>query len=172
MRHYIHHIDRTWRGYVNGRSELLWTISRQTVDAMELHVPAWSLFDRTALQKRFQTRDLFPEVVDWIERQEIWSNIVKTPTLIPSFHTFFEDMKFLRNPAMVMKRLIPPSAKSIRTGMSQIFQQGAPNRGVCWIQTSESTFVEIPGSTDDQFEFGYRQIWLYAWRHRPEEGRK
>jgi hypothetical protein len=29
----------------------------------------------------------------------------------------------------------------------------------------EESYVWVYGSGEDQFEFGYRQVWLYAWRH-------
>ncbi|KAJ0100649.1 uncharacterized protein J7T55_010252, partial [Diaporthe amygdali] len=66
-----------------------------------------------------------------------------------------------------MRQLFGPSKLSTREAMWHIFTgRGLPHQQ--WplqVGEGESNCRWERGSGEDQFEFGYRQVWLYAWRH-------
>ena len=102
------------------------------------------------------------------ERQAIWDALRSFDGLIPTLFSFSEDVKYLLACADCMKRLIvdsPDAPDTIYTIMEANFRQADPSTGRYVLQESASSFSTRPGTENDRFELGYRQLWLYAMRH-------
>jgi hypothetical protein len=95
----------------------------------------------------------------------------KKEGIIPSLHTFFKDLWYLKSCANCMKRLVAPAkcSPTIKSAMRAAFD---PGNAQFLIQTSETGFRHYSRSQADPAELGYRQLWLYAMRHYPRLSKK
>jgi hypothetical protein len=167
MVNYLRGISRTFVDVIlGGRKDLMASVDAPTVKALELRVPGRSVTDMDVLEKLFRTGQLFPLIRNNTDRQQIWQNIRRVDKLITTLYTFFEDVKYIEEPARILWQLLPPTEdkQSLRTRMSAIFSTSLLRDGHCFIQESEDQYREVRGSSADQLELGYRHLWLMAWR--------
>jgi len=144
----------------------------KTVKLVELRAPGFSPEDRSILKKYFRDSDIFSAIRDRTSRQILWENLKKAKNPIPSLYSLFEDLKYLKAPAKIMRQLFPKSRHSTYEAMNRIFKSRNLESNTYFIQHSEGTsdefFWKYHGTRLDQFEFGYRTVWLHAWRHWTE----
>jgi len=136
-----------------------------TVEALQLRAPGFSQQDLAALETPFRARRLFPAIQNQQYRSEIWNNLQKEKRLIPSLWSFFEDIKFLKGPAKIMRHLFAKTELTVYRAMEEIFTACNQNEDELVLQNSERSFRSKSGRSVDQFKFGYWQLWLYTWRH-------
>ncbi|PTU22239.1 hypothetical protein P175DRAFT_0529274 [Aspergillus ochraceoroseus IBT 24754] len=160
---YLRHIRHFWLSLVDGNPIASKKIDHDTVDQLQSLAPGSCSDAKIAkeLVLRGQVFAAFSEA----ERIGIWARMQRFDGLIPSLYTFFEDFKYLVSYAHCIKRLLGHVKGSIHTTMNHMFV--APPEGECLIQTSDSSFRTARVSPMEQFELGYRQVWLYAMRHYP-----
>lgn len=141
---------------------------RFTVEALQLRAPQASGDDLSQLKTLFGSGKLFPEIREEEKRRLIWNNIPRIACLIPSLYTLFEDLKLLSPCVKIIKALIePPFKGSLHDMMEQQFSGANQAPGAVVMQDTETVFNLCEGSATDQFEFGYRQLYLFALRHFP-----
>jgi hypothetical protein len=139
---------------------------RFTVEALQLRAPQASGDDLSQLKTLFDSGKLFPEIREEEKRRPIWNNISIIACLIPSLYTLFEDLKLLSPCVKIIKVLIePPFKGSLHDMIEQYFSGANQTPGAVVTQDTETTFSMREGSVTDQFEFGYRQLYLFALRH-------
>ena len=137
-----------------------------TVKKLELRAPGSSTDDVKVLRQLMKDDILFSAVKDLERRQSILNNLLAIDGLIPSLYTFFEDLKFLKAPERIVRSLIkPPFEDSLREMIKPYFLDTNQSPGVIYFQDSETTFKSGAANWEDRFEFGYRQLWLYATRN-------
>jgi hypothetical protein len=101
------------------------------------------------------------------QRDTLWSNAceVSRQSLIPSLYTFFEDRKFLACAEACMRTIMDLSAReTITTHLTTLFTDANQSKDKCIIQTSETSFKEIPGDIEQRLELGIRQLWIRCFR--------
>ncbi|KAF4451416.1 hypothetical protein F53441_5584 [Fusarium austroafricanum] len=167
---YLLHILRVWESILGGKKSLLCCVDRQTIELLQLRAPGYSSHDASVVSKGIREGKIFPAIRHQSTRKSIWKTLKSLPCLIPSLYSFFEDLKYLHPPAKVLRQLVSPSKYSIREAMWRIFTaQGTPeNQWLLQTGDGENDYQWQQGSSSDQFEFGYQQIWLYAWRYWSE----
>jgi hypothetical protein len=141
----------------------------ETVKAMELTAPGACEQDAIMLSRNL-TKGLIFKGFNDRERAHIRANILalSADRLIPSLHSFFEDINFIQGPAECVKRLVSRSLKNYFTDANQ-------NSQSCEFQVSASKFETRPGTPADRLDLGYRQTWIMAMREYraiPSRGRK
>ena len=142
---------------------------RFTVEALQLRAPQASDDDLSQLKTLFDAGKLFPEIREEEKRRSIWNNIPRIACLIPSLYTLFEDLKLLSPCVKIIKVLIErPFKGSLHDMMEQHFSGANQTPGAVVTQDTETMFNMCEGSVTDQFEFGYRQLYLFALRHFPQ----
>lgn len=144
-------------------------IDQYTVDMLQLRAPTASRADAKAVKGLIMSGEVFAGFSE-PERITIWERMQSSEAcdyIIPSLYTFFRDILYLEVCADGVKRLVVPNKKhpTVRSAMNHIFQHNRSGEG-CLVQTSETTFRHADAGAE-RFEFGYRQIWLYAMRHYP-----
>ncbi|GKZ39270.1 hypothetical protein AbraIFM66950_012193 [Aspergillus brasiliensis] len=144
---YLGHIRHFWLSLVDGNSIASKKIDHDTVDQLQSLSPG--SFNDAKIAKELVLRGRVFAAFSEDERIGMWARMQRFDGLIPSLYTFFEDFKYL--------------AQS--TTMNHMFV--APPEGECLIQTSASSFRTTRVSPMEQFELGYRQVWLYTMRHYP-----
>jgi hypothetical protein len=138
---------------------------RFTVEALQLRAPQVSGDDLSQLKSLFDSGKLFPEIREEEKRRSIWNNIARIACLIPSLYTLFEDLKLLSPCVKIIKALIErPFKGSLHDMMEQRFSGANQTPGEVVMQDAETVFNMCEGSVTDQFEFGYRQLYLFALR--------
>lgn len=137
---------------------------RPTVEELQLK----SAEDLAALEPSFRKGKLFHDIQRQQDRQSIWKNLQEVPGLIPSMYSFFEDFKYVNPLAKILKRLFGKTKDTVYQAMGQIFSGCNQKDDEYIVQQSERSFRSESGNLSDQFEFGYRQVWLYSWRHFTE----
>jgi hypothetical protein len=141
----------------------------ETVKAVELTAPGACEQDAIMLSRNLTKGCIF-KAFDERERAHIKANILalSADRLIPSLHTFFEDINFMQGPAECVKRLVSRSLKNYFTDVNQDSQS-------CKFQVSASKFETRSGTPADRLDLGYRQTWIMAMREYraiPSRGRK
>ena len=135
------------------------------MELLQLRAPMASWTDKKFIQEVMKSRVLFPSIVGDEHRRMILNNLQRVPNLVPSLFSFFEDVKYLSLAREVLQKLIESPTQSIYDGLREAFSSERLPVGHLEHQRTESSFVSHTGSTHDQFEIGYKQLWLYALRH-------
>ena len=171
MLHYLNHLHHTWTGILDNDVSLLDHVDDCTVDAVQLRAPHISRVDRNFLHHSMTSGTLFPSIKDASTRGRIKENLLSVKHLIPSLHTFLEDLKYLKPCAKIMRRLL---SNPIKTTLHQAFHlHFSEFNDTCRkipIQTDEFSFSQVEGSQEECFQLSYRQLWLYSFRHFPLMG--
>ena len=139
-------------------------VDQVTVKAVELKAPKSSRRDARELQGLLVSGQIFSGF-SLNGRETIWSGLCTISGLIPSLHTFFEDLKYLEACAGSMRHLVSPSPKhtmcsalnSIFFGIDQLV-----------IQESHSTYSTQLGRSPKNWHSTYPQLWLYTMRDYPD----
>ncbi|KAF5857599.1 hypothetical protein ETB97_005528 [Aspergillus alliaceus] len=169
--HYLKHIETFWGTLVNFDCVQMAKIDLQTVDTLQLRAPKASKVDETTVEGLILSGEVFPEF-SRLERTAIWERLQHSQAcegVIPSLFTFFQDISYLIVCADAVKRLVVLHKKhpTIQSAFVHSFRPDRANEG-CLIQTSETNSRRQQGSSEDQREIGYRQVWMYAMRNYPE----
>lgn len=141
-------------------------VDETTVKALEGTAPGACSADYTSLLSELRSGRIFANFSD-LEREELWSQvcIVSRRCLIPSLHTFFEDLKFLKGAAACVKRLMHLGPRDTLTGrLEQIFSDVGQEQDRCIIQVSEGSSITVAGHSAARLDLGCRQLWLAAFR--------
>ncbi|KAF8533988.1 hypothetical protein BDD12DRAFT_758374, partial [Trichophaea hybrida] len=148
---YLEWVRIAWMELLDGDVTLLGGIDRQTVEAIELRVPAISLCDRNFLIGLINSGKIFTLYTD-DQKSIIREKIPRITDRIPSLGTLFEDMKYLEPLATSMKFLIGPEPftkqPSIYSSFEHMYQ--GDSRG------------------SEEFNERYRMLWLFAMRNFPQ----
>ena len=135
-----------------------------TVEAIQSRGPALSKSDSEFIQKHMQSGELFPKVTDLRIRADITQRLLSTEELIPSFYTLFKDIRYLKEPATMLKSLLPRSNLSLRERCFRIFQGTEVSEDTIEVQCSGSSYATIPRNNLDSFDLSYQQLWLCSYR--------
>ena len=112
---------------------------------------------------------LFPLITDSRTRSRILGRLKETNHIIPTLYTFFEDTKWLEPCAKILRMLVPPGCKkTIKRSLFACFGGKRKTQGILFVQTGGNNFTGNEVSEHELVELGYRQLWLFAWRHFPE----
>jgi hypothetical protein len=143
-------------------------IDPHTVEKLQGLAPSVSVTDKKVVKGLVVSGQVFSNFTS-AERKAVWKRLKRRKDIIPSLHTFFQDMWYLEACANCMKRLVNPCQRypSVKSAFLGVFKLD-PNNGHCLIQTSETNFRHQRGSQTNRAELGYRQLWLYAMRHYPQ----
>jgi hypothetical protein len=170
--HYLNHIRQVWSAILGENRELMQSTDRATVELLQLRAPGFSQHDLSALETPFKARKLFPLIQNQQHRSEIWNNLQKEIRIIPSLWSLFEDIKFLKGPAKIMRHLSAKTELTTYRAMENIFTACNQKDDELVLQSSEKFFRSEKGDSVDQFKFGYWQLWLLTWRHFTKLGQE
>jgi hypothetical protein len=161
-------MHKFWYGLFPGDLTALQKVDQVTVRALELKAPRFSTRDSQTIEGQLRSGQIFkPFTAE--ERQAIWELLRSFDGLIPSLSSFSEDVKYLLACADCVRQLISASSdKTIYEALGDGFHYEDHPTGRVVLQETGSSFVTRPGTANDCFELGYRQLWLYAMRHYPD----
>ncbi|KAH6699447.1 hypothetical protein EV126DRAFT_342066 [Verticillium dahliae] len=183
MCNYLAHILSVWGRIYGGKRSLMYDLDHETLRLLQLRAPGFSSHDLSLVSRYMYEGKVFTSVQSQDDRKHILTNLQTLPCLIPSLHSFFQDIKYLHPPAKALRQLFPASKFSIREAMWRIFTgENLPeNHWLLQTKEDEKEYRWISGTASDQFEYSYQQMWLFAWRHwtelvpecpRKEEGKR
>ena len=138
------------------------------METLQLRAPGTSGVDKAEILNAFDNQPLFRHAKGEI-RLIIRENLSKTCIMIPSFYTFFEDIKFIRPCAKAMRSLVDaPWKGTIYQMMERMYEIPKPNQIL--VQHSEQDFemysAQVP--QENQFQLAYQQLWLFTMRNFPQ----
>lgn len=142
-------------------------MTESTVEVLEGRCPAFSENDRQYLQKMMD-EEQFLGHLNHDSKARVFSDAAKYSRTAPSFHAFFEDLKYVIICCEVLKRVLwgarIPQHETLRQGFAKIYQF----RGTFVTQTEPEEFLEKPcDNGDDAFLWAYCQLWLSVMRYWP-----
>ena len=108
---------------------------------------------------------LFPLIQDGAIKKGLCERVLATECMIPSLHTFFEDTKWLEPCAKIVRSLLPVECRESTRQALFLAHNGSDT---VHVQQSTMEVTMRQKSEEKAVEYGYRQLWLYAWRHFPE----
>ncbi|KAG0129958.1 hypothetical protein HOY82DRAFT_650608 [Tuber indicum] len=137
----------------------------RTVEMLQLRAPCSSNTDQNYMELELESRLLFPTINDIRDRQLIRESIGQMRR-IPSWFTFFEDLKYLECCSKALRFLIGSQQGTIYECISQLYLRD----GLAYlpVELPDGTFRECATESTDGRELGYQQLWLYVMRHFPE----
>ena len=137
-----------------------------TIEAFQGTAPGAFSEDRESLGGQLRSGHLFVNFTEQ-QREEIWRRVCSASQhcVIPSLYTFFEDMKFLKNAADCIKRLMHLSPRDTVTNRLENMFTGVNQRpDQCIIQISGTAYGIVPGNAGNRLDLGCRQLWLATFR--------
>jgi Protein of unknown function (DUF3723) len=140
-------------------------IDQETIRELQLLVPGGP--DRTKVKGLVLSGEAFREF-NQSERRSIWRVLRHRQEIIPSLYTFFKDLSYLEATASCLSRLLDLATvrqPTMYSGMKQIYNPVRHGRNDYPIQVSETEFRQCSGTVEEGRASGYRQLWLYAFRH-------
>ncbi|KAI2835487.1 hypothetical protein CBS11350_10013 [Aspergillus niger] len=172
MVHGLGSLLESWSYYVRGDRAKMLKIDPQTVGKLQGLAPSVSVKDKKVVKGLVLSGQVFSNFTS-CERRAVWKRLKRRKGIIPSLHTFFQDMWYLEACANCLKRLVNPCQRypSVKSAFLGVFKLDR-NHSDCLIQTSETDFRHQRGFQTNRAELGYRQLWLYAMRHYPQMPRE
>ncbi|KAI9888420.1 MAG: hypothetical protein M1814_000482 [Vezdaea aestivalis] len=164
---YLDHIRSLWSRVAEGFE---WTVDEPTVRLLQCRAPQAYLEDRQAIQELMDDRSVFSRAAESEARSCIATRLLATGCMIPSLHTFFEDVKYLEPMAKAMRALVPPIIPKSKLTVRRSFEAVRPSSSsttLVAIEESEGHLVSHPVSAEQASTLAYRQLWLFAMRHFP-----
>jgi hypothetical protein len=132
------------------------------------------------IESMMENRKLFPDVTDQLRRVGLGQRLRSITHIIPSLHTFFEDMKYLEPCSKIMRGLLPttwmkaPKSKlkktklSIKQAIVKLHTDVGQDPEKVNLEVKDGVYTTTSGDRQYRIECGYRQLWLFAMRHFPE----
>uniref|UniRef100_A0A093UMF8 Uncharacterized protein n=1 Tax=Talaromyces marneffei PM1 TaxID=1077442 RepID=A0A093UMF8_TALMA len=154
-----------WSSLVEHDRSRMEKIDCMTVEKLQLLVPGG--LDRTKVKGLVLSGEAFPKFSQ-AERKSIWRVLRRRGEIVPSLHTFFKDLSYLEVTSSCLGRLVDLAAmrkRTMRSAMKQIYNPARHGRGRYQMQVSETEFRSCSGTVEEGRESGYRQLWLFAFRH-------
>ncbi|QKX64376.1 uncharacterized protein TRUGW13939_11550, partial [Talaromyces rugulosus] len=166
--HYLQYVKDFWSSLVRDDRNQMEKIDYATIKELQLLVPGG--LDRRKVKGLVLSGEAFSKF-DRSERKAIWRKLRGRKELIPSLYTFFKDISYLEACASCLKRLVDLAGLRRPTMYSAMKHMYNPNehvRGHYRVQESETGFRECSGTAEEARDAGYRQLWLFAFRHYPK----
>ena len=105
---YLRHIRDVWSKITSSKTRLGNLVDMTTVRNLQSRAPAASEQDASFARVYMDTGKIFAQVLDPIWRKIIIDNICAIERAIPSFWTFFEDLRLLELSAKAIIMLFEP----------------------------------------------------------------
>ena len=134
-----------------------------TIESIQSRCPALSKSDYDFIEENMGSGELFPELIDPVKRADITRNLLTNEELIPSLYTLVKDIRYLKQPAKHLSRLLPASRKkSLRQRWFHLFSgTGSSGGGVAMQQRVLGPYTT---GGPDSFDVRYQQLWLCSYR--------
>ena len=143
-------------------------IDETSVKLLETRAPKASREDANFIIDCMKTGKLFRFIADVSLREKIIQNIHNIERIIPTLHTFCEDTKYLEPCAIVVKKLLEPKLNdTVKMTLRRLFRGAGAGQRIFLRQEGERRYVQVEGN-QEEFEFNYKQLWMYAMRHFPD----
>ena len=157
-------LQEFWQRITGDESTL---ITESTVEVLEGRCPALSESDRQHLQHMMDEKQ-FLSHLGHESKARVFADAANYFRTVPSFHTFFEDLKYVMICCDVHKSMLwgskMPKHDTLREGFSKIFHF----QGQLTTQTGPEEFLCRPcNNRDDAFLWAYCQQWLCVMRLWP-----
>lgn len=140
-------------------------LDRVTLDSLQGLAPCHSDTDKKTILQLFADRLIFEDCAGE-ERSKFQRNIFEIKGMIPTLHTFFEDIKYLEPCAKVMKGLLP--TKSKRSIFQEFMGSYFPPQQLGVQHAYQDCRIHRMESGEDARMLAYQQLWLFALRNFPE----
>ena len=82
-----------------------------TIESLQSRAPALSKSDFEFVQNSMESKELFPGITDQVARDNITQCLLALEELIPSLYTLIKDIRYLKQPAELLTKLLPESRK-------------------------------------------------------------
>jgi hypothetical protein len=135
-------------------------------ERVQLSIPGRCSSDSDMLNRWLQQREILSTITSEEDRQTIWSNLLRIDTLIPSLYAFFEDIKYLKPCATVVKRLFGGKPEgSVRKSLRMLYKGENQRDDQVLVQETETLLRPYGGTITDRINLGTFQLWLFAARN-------
>ncbi|KAK5078787.1 hypothetical protein LTR64_002797 [Lithohypha guttulata] len=119
-------IEGFWTSVFGREKTSLQKIDRYDVKTLELRCPAICTSDRTFLEPLFNNGSICCRF-SASERDHIWRRLLEYKAFIPSFYSFFENLKYLIAIAETLKRVVHPVYRQTVADAFEEAFQGSKN---------------------------------------------
>ncbi|KAK4982611.1 hypothetical protein LTR50_007666 [Elasticomyces elasticus] len=165
LRH-LAHVRSVWQGILDGVEHSPHSVDSRTVSAVQALAPSHSSSDKASIEDAISEGSIFAGVRDEDLRSRVFRNFCSVPGLVPSLHTFFENLKYLEPCCTVLKRLLNPgNKKTIWRGLTGCYYRPDQPVAEC---AEDDRRQHSPTDLATDRSLAYKQLWLFAMRHFPE----
>lgn len=135
-------------------------LDHPTIKILEARCPALSKSDQKYLEPFVQRGEIFRHFCP-SERDQMWRKLLNYRALIPSFHTFFENLKYLSAIADCLKQLVMPEYRQTVANAFEAAFCGSLSDEHCETETSLEMISTVRRR---RYRRAYREIVLHAMR--------
>jgi len=138
-----------------------------TIESLQSRAPALSKSDFEFVQENMaDSGELFPGITDPVTRADITQRLLTVEELIPSLYTLIKDIRYLKQPAELLTKLLPESRKkTLRQRWYHYFTDSGSSDQTIEIQRGVlGPYTTISSHHLDSFDICYQQLWLCAYR--------
>lgn len=161
-------IRDVWVFIADSDPTIMQLIDETTVKNLELRAPC-AQGDAIFIKSCMTSGRIFNFVTDTAMKEKIIQNILKIDRIIPSLYSFCEDTKYLEPCAIAIKKLLGPRSRdTIKLNLRNSFIGSQLGQELFLRQDGEHRYVHVKGNQEAEFEFNYKQLWMYAMRHFPD----
>ena len=159
MIRYLSRIRATWQLIVGATSS---PVDVHTVQALQGRCPSGSTEDRRWIEVQMKEGRIFPGAESRSGRSQVLKNIAAVPYTITSFHTLFEDVKYLEPCSSLLRDIIPPD---LRGSISQSLERIHNGQIKFRYELADGSFsFKVEKSSNVARWKAYRALWLFALR--------
>lgn len=153
----LRNIEDFWLFAVGGQRASLGRIERHDIKTLELRCPALCASDRDFLQPLHRRGEIFRRF-SAPERDQIWQQLLEYTAFVPSFYSFFENLKYLMAIAGCLKE---PVGLEYRQTVADAFEEAF--RSDTQTATGDSGRDEQPSGIPREMRgnIAYRHLVLY-----------
>ncbi|KAK4997103.1 hypothetical protein LTR66_003421 [Elasticomyces elasticus] len=163
---YLAHVRSAWHGILDGVEHSSHSVHSRTVSAVQALAHSHSSSDKASIEDGIRGGSIFAGVRDDDSRSRMFRNLCSVPGLVPSLHTFFENLKYLEPCCTVLKRLLNSgNKKTIWRGLTGCYYR--PDQPVAEYAEDDRR-QHSPTDLATDRSLAYKQLWLSAMRHFPE----
>ncbi|KAK0761658.1 LOW QUALITY PROTEIN: hypothetical protein N5P37_005640 [Trichoderma harzianum] len=156
---YLQHTFDLWLDIALGSPENIKKINTKDVQAIELRCPRLCSRDAVDINGMFNNGSIFT-AFDENDRQAIRQKILSIDYIIPSLHTFFQDVHLLELCATSMRSIVPPNNRmTIRATLRENYK---PLRFGQSTRNRDSSTNEVSSNETDSFNSAMELLWIFV----------
>ena len=156
---------QVWEFITSNDESVLPFLDESTVRSLQSLAPLACSNDKNLVITLVNTGQVFPNMPNSL-RPKVLTQLLGVPGMIPTFKTFFEDLKYLEPVIIILRGILPLNHEdSVRKTVTRCHTGSSEHDGYCLVQFGLNRERRVPNTPE--FLIRYRQLCLHSLRYFP-----